>query len=53
MDRLVQFMDCVKQSEIVYFDFETTGLNPYHEKITDYTFLLEDQLMKKHARNHL
>ena len=39
MDNMIQFSDTIKQSEIIYFDFETTGLNPYHEKIIDYAFL--------------
>ena len=42
LDKMVQFTDIVKQNEIIYFDFETTGLNPYHEHIIDYAFLLED-----------
>ena len=42
LDKMIQFSDIVKQSEIIYFDFETTGLNPYHESIIDYAFLLED-----------
>ena len=29
------------QNEIIYFDFETTGLNPYHDKIIEYAFLSE------------
>lgn len=28
-------------SNVIYFDFETTGLNPYHEKIIDFCFLKE------------
>lgn len=42
IDKIVQFSETVKQNEIIYFDFETTGLNPYHERIIDYAFLLED-----------
>lgn len=42
MDNMVQFSDSIKQNEIIYFDFETTGLNPYHCKIIDYAFLLEE-----------
>jgi len=26
---------------VIYFDFETTGLNPYHDKIIDFCFLKE------------
>ena len=36
MDNMLQFSDCIKQTEIIYFDFETTGLNPYHCNIIDY-----------------
>ena len=25
--------------QVIFFDFETTGLNPYHEKIIEYAFL--------------
>ncbi len=39
----IQFAPNVTQSEIIYFDFETTGLNPYHEKIIDYAFLVEEE----------
>jgi len=39
----IQFAPSVTQSEIIYFDFETTGLNPYHEKIIDYAFLVEEE----------
>jgi len=28
----------IKQ-QLIFFDFETTGLNPYHEKIIEYAFL--------------
>ena len=38
----VQFSDNIKQNEIIYFDFETTGLNPYHCKIIEYAFLVDD-----------
>jgi DNA polymerase III alpha subunit (gram-positive type) len=41
-DSIIQFAPNLKTSEIIYFDFETTGLNPYHEKIIDYAFLVED-----------
>lgn len=43
MDYLVQFSDLVKENEIIYFDFETTGLNPYHANIIDYAFLFEEE----------
>ena len=29
-------------SELIYFDFETTGLNPYHDKIIEYAFIQEE-----------
>lgn len=29
--------------ELIYFDFETTGLNPYHDKIIEYCFILEEK----------
>ena len=29
----------IKNSEIILFDLETTGLNPYHNKIIDYAFI--------------
>ena len=28
---------------IIYFDFETTGLNPYHDKIIEYSFIESSQ----------
>ena len=38
-DTLMYFLN--QNSNIIYFDFETTGLNPYHEKIIDFCFLKE------------
>ena len=29
-------------NDIIYFDFETTGLNPYIDKIIEYSFILEN-----------
>ena len=29
--------------KIIYFDFEATGLNPYHIKIIEYAFIKEDK----------
>ena len=26
-------------SQLVYYDFETTGLNPFHDEIIEYAFL--------------
>ena len=43
IDVAVRFTPNISPSEIIYFDFETTGLNPYHEKIIDYAFLVEEE----------
>lgn len=43
IDVAVRFTPNIAPSEIIYFDFETTGLNPYHEKIIDYAFLVEEE----------
>jgi DNA polymerase III epsilon subunit-like protein len=29
-------------SDLIYFDFETTGLNPYHDKIIEYALIQEE-----------
>jgi DNA polymerase-3 subunit alpha (Gram-positive type) len=29
-------------NDLIYFDFETTGLNPYHDKIIEYSFIQEE-----------
>lgn len=29
-------------SDLIYFDFETTGLNPYHDNIIEYAFIQEE-----------
>jgi len=34
--------DIKEYSDLIYFDFETTGLNPYHNKIIEYAFIQED-----------
>lgn len=31
-----------KTHKTLFFDFETTGLNPFHEKIIDYCFICEE-----------
>ena len=31
----------LNNSETIYFDFETTGLNPFHEMVIDYAFIQE------------
>ena len=43
VDKAVKFTPNITPAEIIYFDFETTGLNPYHEKIIDYAFLVEEE----------
>ena len=30
-------------SDLIYFDFETTGLDPYHDKIIEYAFIQEEE----------
>lgn len=35
----VQSAPNISTTEIIVFDLETTGLNPYHEKIIDYAFI--------------
>ena len=32
-----------KKNDLIYFDFETTGLNPYHDKIIEYAFIQEEE----------
>lgn len=32
----------IDYSDLIYFDFETTGLNPYHDKIIEYAFIQEE-----------
>lgn len=36
----------------IYFDFETTGLNPFHDRIIDYAFLREviPEQLKQHSK---
>ena len=29
-------------NDLIYFDFETTGLNPYHDEIIEYSFIQEE-----------
>ena len=31
--------------QIIYFDFETTGLNPFYDKIIEYAFLKEKRFL--------
>ena len=37
--------------KIIYFDFEATGLNPYHIKIIEYAFVKEDGTFKSSLIN--
>ena len=32
-----------KSEKVIYYDFETTGLNQYHDKIIEYAFMTEKQ----------
>jgi DNA polymerase III alpha subunit (gram-positive type) len=41
-DNIIKYNGNRKQNELIYFDFETTGLNPYHDKIIEYAFMIED-----------
>ena len=41
-EKLIEFNPNVDKDEVIYFDFETTGLNPYHNKIIEYCFMIED-----------
>ena len=41
-DSIFQYSPEIKLNEIIYYDFETTGLNPYHNKIIEYAFLEHD-----------
>jgi len=36
-----------QKMSLIYFDFETTGLNPYHDTIIDFCFLKEPLLQDK------
>ena len=38
-------------NKIIYFDFEATGLNPYHIKIIEYAFIKEDGTFKSSLIN--
>ena len=37
--QIFQYRDDLPMSRIIYYDFETTGLNPYHDRIIEYAFL--------------
>jgi DNA polymerase III alpha subunit (gram-positive type) len=39
----VRYNSDIKMNELIYFDFETTGLNPYHDKIIEYAFLIDEE----------
>ena len=37
------FLNWINNTEgVIYYDFETTGLNPFHDKITEYCFLSQE-----------
>lgn len=38
----IQFSPNIVKDQTIYYDFETTGLNPYHDKIIEYCFMIED-----------
>lgn len=40
--KFIQFSPNIVKDETIYYDFETTGLNPYHDKIIEYCFMVED-----------
>lgn len=37
-----QYRPDISLNEVIYYDFETTGLNPYHDDIIEFAFLEED-----------
>ena len=39
-ERIIKYAPNIVKDEIIYFDFETTGLNPFHDKIIEYCFML-------------
>ena len=41
-DNIIKYNSNHMSNEIIYFDFETTGLNPYHDKIIEYSFMIDD-----------
>jgi DNA polymerase III alpha subunit (gram-positive type) len=41
--KVIQYSPNIVKDEIIYFDFETTGLNPYHNKIIEYCFMVHDE----------
>jgi DNA polymerase III subunit alpha, Gram-positive type len=45
--KFIQFSPNVVKDETIYYDFETTGLNPYHDKIIEYCFMIEDNTYNK------
>ena len=40
---VIQYAPNIVNDEIIFFDFETTGLNPFHNKIIEYCFMLTDE----------
>ena len=41
-ERIIQYVPNNVNDEIIYFDFETTGLNPFHDKIIEYCFMIHE-----------
>ena len=41
-EKLPSLFSSEKKSETIYYDFETTGLNPFYSKIIEYAFLREN-----------
>ena len=37
-----RFKNTNEFNDLIYFDFETSGLNPYHDKIIEYAFIQEE-----------
>jgi len=40
--KIFQYRSDISLNEVVYYDFETTGLNPYHDQIIEFAFMEED-----------
>jgi DNA polymerase III alpha subunit (gram-positive type) len=39
---IFQYSSNIVLDEVIFFDFETTGLNPYHSKIIEYCFIVNN-----------
>lgn len=51
IDTIFVFNTNIKMNELIYFDFETTGLNPYHDKIIEYAFLVDEHNENTYIQN--